>query len=340
MELQPGFRHYPISFTTKVRTYNLGDTQIPLDTVMLSFRGSVAHGMFVDPDDPNCIDDVDLIGITMPEPKYFFGLSEWGDRETKHYKVGIWDGVYYTARKMVGMLLKGNPNVMSLLWMREGDHIGTSPCIEPLIRHRDWFVSKHIYNAFVNYADQQLQKMETRDPAELRMYLALTAEAKYRGIHPNHKGECFPYPETWQLKGEAKNAAEMGDEILLRALRSFQKKGENIGYMGDKRKRLVLDVGYDSKNAAHCVRLLRMAIEFLKTGAPTVYRPDAGDDQELLSIKRGEWELQRVKDMAHNLAQEAEELVQRTVLPAEPETERAEALLVSMTKNWWDQQVW
>jgi hypothetical protein len=36
---------HPVSFTTKVRQYDLGETLIPEETVMLAFRGSVAHGM-------------------------------------------------------------------------------------------------------------------------------------------------------------------------------------------------------------------------------------------------------------------------------------------------------
>jgi predicted nucleotidyltransferase len=38
------------------------------------------------------------------------------------------------------------------------------------------------------------------------------------------------------------------------------------GYMGDKRKALVERYGYDTKNAAHMIRLLRMGIEFLRDG--------------------------------------------------------------------------
>src|ERR1035441_7341928 len=100
--------------------------------------------------------------------------------------------------------------------------------------------------------------METRDPAELRSYLALTYEAKFRGIHPNHKGEHTDYPTGYDLSsGDARNASAHGDAALLTSLRVYMRKGENLGYLGDKRKNLVLEHGYDAKNAAHCIRLLR-----------------------------------------------------------------------------------
>jgi hypothetical protein len=65
--------------------------------------------------------------------------------------------------------------------------------------------------------------------------------------------------------------------------------------MGQKRRELVRRVGYDAKNAAHLIRLLRMGIEFLTEGTLHVKRADAA---ELLEIKRGAWPLEEVKSEA------------------------------------------
>jgi len=62
--------------------------------------------------------------------------------------------------------------------------------------------------------------------------------------------------------------------------------------MGTKRKMLVEKYGYDCKNAAHLIRLLRMGVEFLKDGRLYVMREDA---KQLIEIKRGEWTLEQVK---------------------------------------------
>lgn len=335
-QLRPGWTTFPVEFTTKVRQYKLGETQIPLDTVLLAFRGSVAHGMFVDPEDPNCIDDVDLMGMTIPTQRYFLGLSEWGSRGTKEFQEGVWDGVYYEVRKMVGLLMQGNPNVLSLLWTKPEHRLYVSPIAQLLIDARQLFVGKHVFNAFAGYANAQLLKMESRDPAELRQYLAVTTELKRRGKHPNHKGEVIFYPSGYDNShGEGLNALQTSDDVLLSQLRSFQKKGENIGYMGDKRKRLVVELGYDSKNAAHCIRLLRMCLEFLTTGNMHVYRPDAGDDQELLAIKRGQWSLEQVKKEAYDLFQAARDARDKSPLPDEPNRNRIEDLLIEMVQAHW-----
>ena len=64
-------------------------------------------------------------------------------------------------------------------------------------------------------------------------------------------------------------------------------------------------VGYDAKNAAHLIRLLRMGIEFLTEGTMYVERVDG---PELLTIKRGEWPLEKVKAEAERLFQLAQRL--------------------------------
>jgi len=102
------------------------------------------------------------------------------------------------------------------------------------------------------------------------------------------------------------------------------------GYMGAKRKALVQKYGYDTKNAAHLVRLLRMGIEFLTEGTLHVFREDA---HELKAIKRGEWTLERVQAEADTLFALAKEAYVRSELPAQPETDKAEQLLMGIVRR-------
>lgn len=302
------------------------------DTFYLCYRGSIAHGMFIPADDPKSIDDIDLMGFAFGAEANYFGLKEWGSRGTKEIKQGAYDVVIYEARKAVSLLLQGNPNILSMLWMAPQHILLKSPGAEELIRNRHLFIGKHVYNAFAGYAYQQLTKMDTRDPAELRLYLAVTAELKYRGKHPNHKGEMIPYPkgEEAPTRAETKDVMNWVDEKLQQRLKSFQKKGENIGYMGDKRKHLVLEHGYDAKNAAHLIRLLRMCIEFMNTGELLVQRPDAA---ELIDIKRGKWKLEQVKQLSEELFAQAKVARDKSPLPDEPDREGAEALLVKLIRE-------
>lgn len=99
------------------------------------------------------------------------------------------------------------------------------------------------------------------------------------------------------------------------------------GYMGEKRKRLVKRFGYDTKNAAHLIRLLRMGIEFLVDGVLYVERHDA---QQLLQIKRGEWSLDQIKEEADRLFISAEQTYIQSKLPSGPDKDAINKLCVQI----------
>ncbi len=305
--------------------------KIPEGTILLGYRGSIAHGMYRPSELKDSIDDVDLMGICIGAKKDYLGLHEWGSRGTKEFWEGKYDCVFYELKKMFQLLLNGNPNVISMLWMDFKHYLILTPTGKRIVDNKELFAGKHVYKAFSGYAHHQLTKMETRDPAELRMYMALTYEAKQRGIHPQEKGNVIPIPDDIRItEGAWLTVLAMKNDTLLAKLASYTKKGENIGYLGDKRKGLVLEHGYDSKNAAHCVRLLRMVGEYLRTGVLTVNRPDA---EELLEIKLGKWPLDRIKAHADDLFKEMEEAYNNSPLPEKPQTEKAEELLVSILEE-------
>lgn len=94
-------------------------------------------------------------------------------------------------------------------------------------------------------------------------------------------------------------------------------KGVYQGYMGKERKAMVDQIGYDTKHASHCIRLLRMGIEFLEQGKLFVHRGGI-DADELLAIKRGEWTLVEVKRCAEDLFAQSKRMLEKSSLPNEP----------------------
>jgi hypothetical protein len=98
--------------------------------------------------------------------------------------------------------------------------------------------------------------------------------------------------------------------------------------MGEKRKALVKQFGYDTKNAAHLIRLLRMGIEFMKDGELNVFR--TMDAPQLLEIKRGEWTLEQVKAEADRGFRMAEEAYLQSNLPVGPDMDKVNKLSVEV----------
>lgn len=102
------------------------------------------------------------------------------------------------------------------------------------------------------------------------------------------------------------------------------------GYMGQKRKQLVDKFGYDCKNAAHLIRLLRMGIEYLNDGELNVLRKDA---DELKEIKSGKWSLEKVKREADALFILAKDAYIKSPLPPKPDYDKANELLINILKK-------
>jgi len=101
------------------------------------------------------------------------------------------------------------------------------------------------------------------------------------------------------------------------------------GYMGAKRKQLVDKFGYDCKNAAHLIRLLRMGIEFLNDGILYVEREDAS---QLLDIKKGKWTLEQVKKESDRLFASCEESYIHSKLPSKLDDDKINELCVEVVK--------
>ncbi len=240
------------------------DEILPPGTLLLGYMGSIAHGTHIPKDDPDSIDDIDIMGVAVGDARVYLGLGHFEQQEVKYKE---WDSVVYEIRKYFRLLLQQNPNVLGLLWLRERDYIHLSPMGERIIQNRRLFVSKQAYHSFAGYAQGQLKRM---------------THFEFRG------------------------------------------------FMGKKRKELVERYGYDCKNAAHLIRLLRMGIEFLGDGELRVYREDA---ENLKAIKSGQWTLEKVKEEAAILFDEAKKAFDASPLPEEPEKEKAEKLLVEIVKK-------
>ena len=232
--------------------------------ILYGYRGSIAHNMYIPNNKVNSIDDIDTMGIYIDTIDNYFGIPKQKNRGTCESFIGKYDIVCYEIRKIFSLLLKCNPNVMGLLWLKATHYIKIKPYGELIIKNRNLFISKQAYYSFTGYAYGQLKRME-----------------------------------------------------------SHAKKG----FMGEKRKALVDKYGYDCKNAAHLIRLLKMGIEFLLTGELNVFRHDA---KMLLEIKNGEWKLDQIKKEAKRLFVMSEEAFLKSKLPDRPDKIKAERILIDI----------
>jgi predicted nucleotidyltransferase len=118
------------------------------------------------------------------------------------------------------------------------------------------------------------------------------------------------------------------------ALRRHRQYEEWKSRRNPARAELEARFGYDTKHAAHLVRLLRMGEEVLATGQVHVWRGDL-DADELRAIRGGAWTYDRLVEWAEAAEQRLARLVAegRTPLPARPDVERLDALCIALLEE-------
>lgn len=128
-------------------------------TIALMYRGSIAHGTFIPNSNPGSIDDKDILGITMIPSSQFWGLPSKPFEQFEKFE-DEWDVLIYGFQKAIKLLMKNNPNILSLLWTPEKHILKSTPIYEKLRANRDIFSSKLIFQTYCGYGHDQLRKME------------------------------------------------------------------------------------------------------------------------------------------------------------------------------------
>lgn len=236
-----------------------------LEYVIYAHRGSTAHNMYVPPGDELSTDDVDYMGITISSIDYYLGMKNFEGMEIKKEQDDI---VIYDIKKFFRLLSKGNPNVLSLLWLIPEHYITLTDIGMEIINKRKMFSSKEVVKSFIGYASGQMYKMQHQ---------------------------------------------------------AYQ------GYMGEKRKIICDRFGYDTKNAAHMIRLLRMCNEFLDTNMLQVFRVE--DRDELIDIKLGRWSFDSVVAESEKILAEIRSKEKDSILPDHVDEEAVNSLLVNLMEK-------
>src|SRR5258705_95815 len=282
------------------------DNGFPLEPhlIVLALMGSHSHGTYMPPEEPDAIDDVDLMGFVVPPLRFHLGLPRWEHWRMQQDELDV---VIYSLEKIARRL-------------RMNEYVHRHETFAVMRSRRAIFSSQAAAESFAGYAHDQLKRMEAFDLERMAEYEALTNEIRARG----------PLREVLEADNPKLLHIAQNWGIALERLVRFRKLHHEhfSGYMGEKRKAIVRKYQYDVKNAAHLIRLLRMGIEFLETGELRVFR--AMDGEELKQIKRGGWTLEQVKAEAEMLFGRIEAARAGSPLPERPEEAAANDLLTDI----------
>lgn len=238
---------------------------------------------------------------------------------------------FWEAQKAVRQALRADPNTLETLFVdsaRAQDDMG-----QWLLDAREAFVSAEIYGSFGRYALSQLKRLS--QSARLAEHRALLLLWLRQDPAPtlNDVASRLAAASPRIAPTEADRVAQAKDYVkqLYRSLFDQGKLRDRdfaslVAFAREGSSDLDLPRELRPKNAYNLVRLLGVAIEWLRTGRVSLETKGALRDL-LLAIKHGQVPLSETLGEAERLAEDLEKARSETALPAHPDVARADALL-------------
>lgn len=193
-------------------------------------------------------------------------------------------------------------------------------------------------NGFLEYLYLLVRdRVQFLEPAR-ELHHLLTAEIDFKAILKQYALPADTLAYTQKLVNSSKE--------FIRLLQLSQKYRNAVrdykSYQSWKRDRnparaeMEAKVGYDCKFAMQAIRLLRTGIEVLQAQRIVVDRREAGDAEELLAIKRGDYSYEEVMAIANHLHKQLDVAGAASTLPLKVDREAAERLCVELvTQQGW-----
>lgn len=298
-------------------------------TIFLCLAGSHAHGTAREGS------DLDLRGVCVAPLSVRCSLFESFEQTEAPLPDALWrqvlpalrkhptangslhekhESVVFDIAKFLRLCCSANPNALEILFADERDWLIATDAWAGLHAHRGRFLTRKVHETFVSYADAQLRRIKSH-----RSWLFNPPRSKPSRL-------TFGLPESATFSQDDQKRLELAEGGLPaevsrtlaaeRAYRGALKHWESYLSWKTKRnpKRAQLEerFGYDTKHAAHLIRLMRSGLEALETGVLRVRRADA---DELVAIKDGAWPYERLLDEAELLTHSLADALAKSSLP-------------------------
>jgi predicted nucleotidyltransferase len=302
--------------------------------LLLTTGGSHAYGTNVE------TSDLDIRGIAVERSIEIIGFSSFEQFENRET-----DTVIYGLRKVIGLMLNCNPNVIEMLGTKE-EHLFVCNKYGKLLRDNiDLFLSKKAINSFGGYATAQLRRLQNalaRDnypQREKEQHILntinsqlMTIEDRYRAFN---KGDL-------NLEIKESNKESYDTEIYMNInledypLRDFKniysemnnvvKDYEKLNHRNSKKDALHLN-----KHAMHLIRLLIMGTELLEGKGINTYR--GNDIDFLMDIRNGKYSYEDIFSMVDEFEKKFKYASDNTTLPEKPNYNKVEEMIMEINKD-------
>ena len=290
--------------------------------------------------------DVDLRGIALPSKR---DLLCYGDFE--QFTEVETDTVIYSLKRIVQLLQRCNPNTIELLGLKPEHYFILQPKGEWLLANRRMFLSKRAINAFGDYANDQLRRLQnalardhlSQNDKEDHIFNSLQKSlrnlkdkyarfdngsivlSKGQAINPDMKSEIFidVNLEHYPIR-DYKN--------ILSELEFVVRNYDKLQHRNRKKDDLHLN-----KHSMHLVRLFLMGIDLLEKEDIITCREQ--DHELLMQIRNGYFQNEdgsyksEFFDLVNDLEKKFRYAAEHTALPDEPDRNLIEDFVIALNEE-------
>lgn len=299
--------------------------------------------------------DTDYMGIFIAPKRYYLGLDKVEEVDLsilsklpngKNAKDAI-DSKYYELRKFMKLLMENNPNILSSLYTPKDKFVWQSFLGIKLFDHIDLFPHRGLKKKYLGYAFSQKHKMVIKTDNYnslnnfndfLDIYVMNPREEELRpGCYYSNQllAELRSNRALEGIVGFHDHHALIGDiniSLTDKLSKVHKKVKERVSKVGN-REELYTKFSYDVKFGMHLVRLMFEGKELLETGK---LEYPLKDRQTLLDIRNGKWTKEDIISYSEQLEAEIEDITVKSVLPASPQYDKIEKLLIELIEESWD----
>ncbi len=229
----------------------------------------------------------------------------------------------YSFDKFLKLVYGNNPNMVEHLNIINFFHIDDR--FKIIVENKDLFVNKNVFNKFIGYALSQERKMYIKSENVViidRLYTFMTNNIKYDNPHPivtdydlvSFITNNFGVKSKVLDNNNTDGYFTVGDMEfpLNKSIKEMYAHLKTRYNNATNRKDGILNKGYDTKFASHCVRLLIEGIELAMTKE---IKFPLSERNLLMDIKLGNYSIKEVSQIINHYKHKFEEVESQIKLP-------------------------